>query len=395
MVEIWSYAPAVKAAAATGRKGLPFGRRSGNLVAMDQSLIVVITLAIVIVVAIIAVIVIGMFRAERGRAETIAQMTQMAEATARLTAAQAELAGQMKTVHTNVSERLDGLTKRLGDGLSEQTEKTGKTLLGLQERLAVIDAAQKNLDQLSQNVVDLRGILANKQARGAFGQVRLEDLVKDALPPANVAFEATLSNGKRVDCLIRLPNPPGSIGIDSKFPLESWRALQEKQDGENMVPAQRAFRADLQKHVKDIAEKYIVPGETADWALMFLPSEAVYAELQTNFPEVVDDAHRRKVAIVSPTSLWATLNTVRAVLKDARMREQTSLIQKEVETMLADVGRLDTRVGNLQRHFDQANEDMRQIRISTDRVLKRGEKVQDTDLGEDEPSAPLAPPPKT
>ena len=362
---------------------------------MDQSLIVVITLAIVIVAAIIAVTVIGMFRAERGRAETVAQMTQMAEATGRLTAAQAELAGQMKTVHTNVSERLDGLTKRLGDGLTEQTEKTGKTLLGLQERLAVIDAAQKNLNQLSQNVVDLQGILANKQARGAFGQVRLEDLVKDALPPANVAFEATLSNGKRVDCLIRLPNPPGSIGIDSKFPLESWRALQEKQDDEQMVRAQRAFRADLQKHVKDIAEKYIVPGETADWALMFLPSEAVYAELHTNFPEVVDDAHRRKVAIVSPTSLWATLNTVRAVLKDARMREQTSLIQKEVETMLADVGRLDTRVGNLQRHFGQATEDMNQIRISTERVRKRGEKIQDTDLGEDEPSAPLAPPPKT
>jgi DNA recombination protein RmuC len=332
-------------------------------------------------------------RGERARAEAIAQMTQLAEAAKGLSQAQAELGGKMQMVQSMVNERLEGLGKRLGDGLTEQTEKTGKTLQTLNERLAVIDAAQKNLTDLSRNVVDLQAILGNKQARGAFGQVQLETLVKDTLPTANFAFEETLSNGTRVDCLIRLPNPPGSIGIDSKFPLEAYRALMDAESAEHVVKARRVLISDVQKHSKAISEKYIIPGETADWAVMFLPSEAIYCEIHANFPEIIDDAQRRKVAIVSPTSLWATLHTVRAILKDARMREQTDLIQKEVGMMLKDVGLLDKRVGNLQRHFDQTTEDLREIRVSSERITKRGEKIQDASLEEAVPATPLAPPP--
>ena len=339
----------------------------------------------------IAVIVI---RGERARAEALAQMAQLSQAAESLTRAQAELSGSMKMAQAAVNERLDGLGKRLADSLVDQTEKTGKTLQTLHERLAVIDSAQKNLTDLSQHVVDLQGILGNKQSRGAFGQIRLEDMVRDVLPAANFIFEATLGNGKRVDCLIRLPTPPGSIAIDSKFPLEGYRALMAAQGDDALVKTRRQLAADVQKHVRDIAEKYIVPGETADWALMFLPSEAVYAEIQANFPEVVEDAHRRRVAIVSPTSLWATLNTVRAVLKDARMREQAGLIQKEVEIMLEDVARLDIRVGYLQKHFDQVSEDVKGVRISTEKVMKRGEKIKDAALDDDMIAAPpLAPPP--
>lgn len=346
-----------------------------------------------IVLSVIAIALV-MVRGERARAEALAQMMQIAQAAENVARSQAELAGSMKMAQMVVNERLDVLSKRVADSLVEQTEKTGKTLQTLHERLAVIDAAQKNLTDLSQHVVDLQGILGNKQTRGAFGQIRLEDMVRDVLPAANFTFEATLGNGKRVDCLIRLPNPPGSIGIDSKFPLEGYRAHMDAQGDEALIKTRRQLAADIQKHVRDIADKYIIPGETADWALMFLPSEAVYAEVQANFPEVVEDAHRRRVAIVSPTSLWATLNTVRAVLKDARMREQAGLIQKEVEIMLEDVGRLDTRVGNLQKHFEQVSEDVKGVRISTEKVLKRGEKIKDATLDDDTVTVPpLAPPP--
>ena len=342
----------------------------------------------------VVAIAIVVIRSERVRAEALAQMTQLAQAAKDLERSQAELTGSMKMVRTEVNERLDGLNKQVAGSLVEQTEKTGKTLQTLHERLAVIDAAQKNLTDLSQHVVDLQGILGNKQSRGAFGQIRLEDMVRDVLPAANFTFEATLGNGKRVDCLIRLPNPPGSIAVDSKFPLEGYRALMAAQGDDALVKTRRQLAADVQKHVRDIAEKYIIPGETADWALMFLPSEAVYAEIQASFPEVVEDAHRRRVAIVSPTSLWATLNTVRAVLKDARMREQAGLIQKEVGIMLEDVKRLDIRVGFLQKHFDQVSEDVKDVRISTEKVMKRGEKIKDASLDDDTIAIPpLAPPP--
>lgn len=303
------------------------------------------------------------------------------QATAQAQTAQA-LQAQERALAKTLEERLTAVTTRV----SETLEKTGKqheTTLGeLRERLVRIDAAQKNIVDLSSQVVGLQDILSNKQARGAFGEIQLRDLVEAVLPPSAYDFQATIGDNKRVDCLLRLPNPPGPIGIDAKFPLESYRLLREADSDDARKVAARAFAADVLKHVADISEKYIVPGETAEAALMFLPSEAVYAELHAGFTDVVEKSYRARVFIVSPTTLWATLNTVRAVMKDVRMKEAAGVIQQEVLTMLKDIERLDDRVGKLQRHFDQSAEDVRQIRISADKVTKRGERIVDLQLSD-------------
>ncbi len=304
------------------------------------------------------------------------------------------LQAQERAITKTLDERLNNLTHRMGEGLLEQTKSTAKHMSTLAERLAVIDSAQKNIMDLSQQMVGLQDILSNKQTRGAFGEVQLEMLVTNALPPSAYSFQSTLSNAKRVDCLLNLPNPPGPICIDSKFPLESFHALQAAETEQDKVLAVRAFKTDVLKHIKDISEKYILPGETAESALMFLPSEAIYGELHANFIDVVEKSYRAKVWIVSPTTLMATLNTVRAVLKDARMREEAGRIQKEVLTLLEDIGRLDERVAGLERHFNQSVEDIRKIRISTDKVTKRGERIEEIQLGEDSPAEELAPPRK-
>jgi len=318
------------------------------------------------------------------QAELAGRLSQLAESGA---AAQTQLAERLQTQERALSktleERLADLTRRIGDSLQQNSVKTGETMTRLQERLAVIDAAQKNITELSTQVVGLQDILSNKQARGAFGEVQLQDIVTAALPPSAYGFQETLGNGKRADCLIRLPNPPGNIVIDAKFPLESYRALIDAADETARVAARRRFAADVVKHVSDIAARYIVPGETAESALMFLPSEAVYAELHASFADVVERSHRSRVWIVSPTTLMATLHTVRAVLKDARMREQAGLIQQEVMTMLQDLARLDQRVENLEKHFSQAEKDLREIRISSDKISRRGERIGEIEMGED------------
>lgn len=299
---------------------------------------------------------------------------------------------QERALTKTLDERLNNLTHRMGEGLMEQTKSTAKHMSSLAERLAVIDTAQKNIMDLSAQMIGLQDILSNKQTRGAFGEVQLDMLVTNALPPSAYRFQATLSNTKRVDCLLDLPNPPGSICIDSKFPLESYQSLQTAETEQDKTLAIRAFKADVLKHIKDISEKYIIPGETAESALMFLPSESIYAELHANFVDVVEKSYKAKVWIVSPTTLMATLNTVRAVLKDARMREEAGRIQKEVMTMLEDVGRLDDRVAGLERHFNQSVDDIRKIRISTDKVTKRGERIEEIQLGDDSPAEDLSPP---
>ncbi len=355
---------------------------------MQESVIVMAVAAAVLIVVVVFVL----MRSERNRVETAARMAQIAETAERLAAAQSDLGGRLSQTQTGLNERLDGLTKRMGDGLAEQTEKTGETLKELQTRLAVIDRAQQKITDLSQQVVGLQDILSNKQARGAFGEIQLQDIVTGALPPSAYALQATLSTNVRADCLLKLPNPPGAIVIDAKFPLESYRALREADSEAAQVQARRAFAADVVKHVKDISDKYILPGETAESALMFLPSEAVYAELHANFRNVIEESFRRRVWIVSPTTLMATLNTVRAVLKDARMREQAGVIQAEVQNLLTDMGRLDDRVSKLNRHFDQTAEDIRQIRISTDKVTKRAERIDEIQLGAESPAEDLPPP---
>ncbi|MBT4045284.1 MAG: DNA recombination protein RmuC, partial [Rhodospirillaceae bacterium] len=300
------------------------------------------------------------------------RLDALAVATASLATAQADLGGRlsqmseqtaleraelMRTLH----ERLDGVSKRMGDSLEQSATRTATSLGELGKHLNVIDQAQKNISDLAGQVIGLQDILDNKQTRGAFGEVQMQDLVTSILPPSAVSFQTTLSNQRRVDCLIRLPQPPGPIAVDAKFPLESYHALRQAADEGQLKAAQRAFRAALGKHIKDIQERYIVAGETADSALMFLPSEAVYAELHANFPETVEQSYRARVWIVSPTTLMATLNTVRAVLKDARMREQAGVIQGEVMKLMDDVQRLDERTQKLQTHFSQAEKDLEVI----------------------------------
>ena len=313
------------------------------------------------------------------------QAEQLASLTARLQA----LAESQVSLQSAINQRLDSVTHRLGEGFSQNAEKTAKSLGEIQERLTVIDKAQDNLIKLSNDVVGLQDILSNKQARGAFGEIQLNDLVSSILPPTAYEFQATLSNGKRADCLIHLPKPPGSIAIDAKFPLESYRLLRAAERGDERKLAERAFRIDVLKHVADIAERYVAIDGTADSALMFLPSEAVYAELHANFRDVVEKSFAAKVWIVSPTTMMATLNTVRAVLKDVRMREQAGEIQKMVGLILGDVKRLDDRVDNLKKHFAQTEKDLREIDTSTTAITRRGERILAVDLGE-EPAALLS-----
>lgn len=331
----------------------------------------------------------------KSQANLTGRLTQMADTEA---AAQSALADRMQAQERALAKTLDDriadLGKRVGDNLQQSATESTKALGKLQERMAVIDAAQKNLTELSRDMVGLQDILSNKQARGAFGELQLGDLVANILPPSAYDMQVSLSNGRRVDCLLRMPNPPGPIAIDAKFPLESFHALQAAEDGQAKTAAERRFRTDVSKHVTDIAERYILPGETAEWAVMFLPSEAVFAELHAGFPDVIEKSFKAKVGIVSPTTMMATLNTVRAVLKDAKMREQAGLIQKEVATLMGDIGRLDDRVGKLHRHFDLANDDIRQIRISTEKIVSRGEKIdtiefENGDEGEGAPGGTL------
>ena len=315
--------------------------------------------------------------------ELIGRLAQMAEANAAQQAQLSErLQAQERALSKTLEDRLTALSKRVNDNLQESSTKTGETMIKLQERLAVIDAAQKNITELSSQVVGLQDILSNKQARGAFGEIQLQDLVRSALPPSSFEFQFTLKNSRRADCLIHLPNPPGAIVIDAKFPLESYRALLGAKDELGRTVASRQFILDVGKHINDIAERYIIPGETAESALMFLPSEAVYAELHANFTKTVELSYSKKVWIVSPTTLMATLNTVRAILKDAKMQEQAGLIQTEVMKMLKDLARLNQRVDNLEKHFGQAEKDLKEIRTSTEKVSRSGERITELEFGE-------------
>jgi hypothetical protein len=319
----------------------------------------------------------------RGQAELAGRLSQLSEHSSQEQNKIAQAISEQKMAVLKImDEKLLAVTKSVGEGLQQTTAKTTETLTDLRERLAKIDVAQQKISSLSEQVVSLQEVLSNKQARGAFGEIQLNDLVTSILPPNAYEFQMVLSNAKRADCVLRLPNPPGTIVIDAKFPLESYHALRAAASDREKLEAERFFRASVLKHIKDISEKYIIPGETAESALMFLPSEAIYAELHANFTDVVEVSYRSKVWIVSPTTLMATLNTVRAVLKDAKMREQAGVIQKEVGTLVEDIGRLDSRIESLSKHFKQANEDVDNIRISSSKIGKRIQRIEDIELGE-------------
>ncbi|MFZ8958420.1 MAG: DNA recombination protein RmuC, partial [Paracoccaceae bacterium] len=286
--------------------------------------------------------------------------------------------------------RLEEVQKGMSETLHGTSTRTARSLGELQQKLEQIDRAQAKIEKLSGDVLSLQDILSNKQTRGAFGEIQLNDIVSKALPSDSYAFQATLSNGKRADCLIHLPKPPGPIVIDSKFPLEAYEALRAAKTPQETQDAARAFRTSVRGHIKAISERYILEGETADGALMFLPSEAVYAELHANFPEIVREGFAARVWIVSPTTCMATLNTMRAVLKDARMREQAGAIRKQLGLLHRDVELVFERVNKLNTHFGQARKDIDDISIAAERAGKRAIKLDNFDFEEIAPD-PMPP----
>jgi len=351
-----------------------------------------------VVLALVALLVMSVSRAARAQAEVAEESAARArEADARLaeiTRAQVEMQGRMGTIaevfgarqaelNKAIGERLDGMTSRLGHSITEQTKSTHENLAKLQERLAVIDTAQNNIQSLAGQVVQLQHILSNKQTRGAFGQARMEAIIADGLPHGAYEFQATLSNGSRPDCTIRMPNGAPDLVIDAKFPLESWNAIRAAGEAENAEAqkyAAQTFRRDVEVHLKAIADKYLINGETQDTAFMFVPSESIFAEIHENFEALVQKAHRARIVIVSPSLLMLSIQVIQAVLKDARMREQAHLIQGEVIRLMEDLGRLDERVRKLQTHFGQANRDIDLILTSTEKLTKRGEKIEALEL---------------
>ncbi|MCG5483295.1 MAG: DNA recombination protein RmuC [Sinorhizobium meliloti] len=307
----------------------------------------------------------------------IAAQTEMQ---GRIAAMTEVLGARQAELNQSLSQRIDGMTHRIGASISEQTKATHENLRRLQERLAVIDNAQNNIQSLAKDMAGLQSILANKQTRGAFGQSRMEAIVADGLPMGAFAFQATLSNGARPDCTIRMPNGQPPLVIDAKFPLEAWNSMRDAASAERRQQAAQAFRRDMEVHIRDISGKYLLPGETQDTAFLFVPSESIFAEIHEHFEAIVQKAHRQRIVIVSPSLLLLSIQVIQAILKDARMREQAHLIQGEVVRLMEDLSRLDERVRKLQGHFAMTQKDVEDILISSDKLTRRGAKIEALEL---------------
>ncbi|QDM00256.1 DNA recombination protein RmuC [Rhodopseudomonas palustris] len=319
------------------------------------------------------------------------------EANGRVDAMGRALAGRQAEMARAMSERLDSVTHRFGQSLTQSTRYTMQSLQALHERLGIIDRAHDNLTELTDQVTTLRDVLANKQARGAFGQARMETIVQDGLPKGSFAFQYTLSTGKRPDCVVLMPDQP-PLCIDAKFPLEAVTALREARTDEERKSASQRLRIDVMRHVDDIASKYLIPGETQDTALMFVPSESVYAEIHDGFDDVIQKAYRARVVLVSPSLLMLAIQVMQQILKDARMRDAADQIRTEVLSLSDDLARLRERVTKLQTHFGQVNDDVRQILISADKIERRAARIEELDFSDpaapaaaSAPEAPLAP----
>lgn len=358
-------------------------------------------LGFVAVVLVLALI--GASRASRRRGEEAAaaeeRQRELDDKMAAIVRIQAEMTGRVQTMAEVfgsrqgdmvrlLAERLEGLQARVGEGLRDNVKQTVDNLSKLNERLAVIDAAQKSLTDLTGQVLTLKDVLSNKQARGAFGQGRMEAIVRDALPQNAFAFQATLSNGSRPDCIIHLPGDDRPLIVDAKFPLEGFTAFREAQGEDARRAAAQRVRADVSGHVRDVAQKYLLPGETQDLAILFVPAESLFADLQEHFEDVVQKAHRQRVLIVSPSLLTMAIQVMQALVRDARMREQAHQIQDEVQKLTTDIVRLRERVGKLDTHFRQAQEDVVQIVTSADKIAKRGERIEALDFEAPEPAKP-------
>lgn len=345
------------------------------------------TLIIFLALAVIAVLVVMVMRQRAGGRDD--------EVLSELKGQLSQLAAQSGELHKTVAAQMQETEGRLGTrlerSLRDQNDRTNRSLTGMAEKLAVIEQANAHISALSGQVGELQNILSNKQARGSFGEVQLENLVRDALPESAFSFQHTLGNGRRVDCFLDMPAPPGPICIDSKFPLESYRALAAATTDADRAATRRMMEGDVKKHIADIADRYIIPGETADSAIMFLPSESVYAEINLQLPKLVDESRRRRVYMAGPDNLMLILHTVRAILRDARMHEAAGVIKAEVETMLQDVGRLDERIKKLATHFGQVEKDIDEIQISSRKISSRGARITQIDVSDEDAARPELP----
>lgn len=341
-------------------------------------------------------------RREAEAAAAAERAREMDDKVAEMNRMQSELTGRMQTMAEILStrqgdlarlvaDRIDGLRQQVGAGLEQNVRQTTESLGKLQERLAVIDSAQKNLTELTGEVVSLKDVLSNKQARGAYGQGRMEAIIRDGLPAAFFSFQPTLSSGRRPDCLVTLPGDGRGLVIDAKFPLESFTLLREARSEEARKAAAARVRGDVGQHVKDIAERYFLPGETQDIALLFVPSEAIHADLHEHFDDVIQKAHRARVMIVSPSLLALAIQLMQSLVRDARMREEAQVIQSEVGKLLDDVRRLGDRVDKLDTHFRQAQDDVAQIKTSAGKVSGRAEKIGALEFDEGPASQPTLP----
>jgi DNA recombination protein RmuC len=313
--------------------------------------------------------------AEQNRAEQELIQTTMRNASA-------QLAASMELLTKTTDSRLEQISGKVSERLDEGFKKTNETFVSVMSRLATIDEAQKKIDGLTSNVVSLQELLGDKRSRGAFGEVQLEHLVRNILPEDSYEFQYSFkSNGVRADCVLKLPPPTGMVAVDAKFPLENYRRMFETGLSEmERVAAQRLFRGDVKKHVEDIASKYIIAGETSDGAVMFVPAEAVFAEIHAYHSEVVDFAMQRRVWIVSPTTLMAVLNTARAVMRDVNTREQVHIIKDELGKLGKDFNLFDQRLGKLADHIRQAHEDTEKLRISGDKLTRRFGRIEAVEL---------------
>ncbi|MFI5408582.1 DNA recombination protein RmuC [Kaistia sp. UC242_56] len=350
--------------------------------------------AVLLLLLVLIVVWRGMSRRDSAEAEQAMLGGEFERRIGELVRIQSEMTGRMQTMAEvfgsrqsellhGLSNRMDGLGHRIGQTMVESTRNTHENLTRLNERLAVIDTAQRNITELSSQVVGLQHILANKQTRGAFGQARMEAIVQDGLPMGGYQFQATLSNGNRPDCVIAFPNGAAGLVVDAKFPLEAWNAIRAAEGPELTRAAEAQFRRDVTKHLKDIAERYLIPGETQDTAFMFVPSESIFADVHERFEDLIQAAHRLRIVIVSPSLLMLSIQVVQSVLKDAGMREQAHLIQGEVMKLMEDVGRVNDRVLKLKTHFDQASKDIDDILISTRKLTARGAKIEALEFGDE------------
>jgi DNA recombination protein RmuC len=320
---------------------------------------------------------------------SLKEMTQ--ELTVAMSALSARTEERLEQIRSNVDVRLDQIRGSVAERLDEGFKKTNETFANVMARLATIDEAQRKIDGLTTNVVSLQELLGDKRARGAFGEVQLESLVRNCLPPNAWEMQATLSNGTRVDCVLKLPEPTGLVAVDSKFPLENYHRMCSTDLAEaDRTQAERQFKADLRRHIDDIGSKYVIPGETSDGAVMFVPAEAVFAEIHAYHRDVIEHALAKRVWIVSPTTLMAVLNTARAVIKDVETRRQVHVIKDALAKLAKDFGRFDERMRKLADHIRQAHEDAERVHVSSVRIAQRFAQIESVELeGEERSSAPL------